>query len=308
MTIKIIKLDDIPPTLEHELRGAYSFTEINHSSLAKNVNTDKDYTVAVANGESRLPAYLLSRFTGLKLIVIFGVGYDGIDLAYVREKGIIVANTAGVLTEDVADLAVTLALTLCREVLLAHNFVSSGQWQGSRYPLTHKFSGKKVGILGMGRVGQAICQRLAGFRCQIYYCDSRDRDVAASRLDDLNALAENVDILILSASANASNMDIIDLDILTKLGSNGLLINVARGSLVNQSDLITALNEQRIAGAALDVLKNEPEVPLGLIRKNVILTPHFASGTEETRQAMAQLVLDNISNYMKTGEVLTPVL
>ncbi|HBR0760250.1 TPA: 2-hydroxyacid dehydrogenase, partial [Klebsiella quasipneumoniae] len=250
----------------------------------------------------------LKQFPALKLIAIFGVGFDGIDMHYARQHDITVTNTPGVLTEDVADLALTFCLALTREVIAANDFVQQGHWNYSRYPLTTKFSRRKVGIFGMGRVGQSICRRLSAFDCDIYYTDSNRVDIPATRIETVQQLAKEVDLLILSANASAQTHNIIDLAVLTALGKSGYLVNVARGSLVNQDALITALENNLIAGAALDVLAHEPEIPIALQRRsNVIITPHYASGTKETREEMKNLVCENIRLYLHSDRVLTPV-
>lgn len=254
MKTKIIKLDDIPEELEQELAAAYSISDIRDAACYDESCVIHNVEIAVANGESKLPGALLSRFPQLKLISIFGVGFDGVDLDYVTRHGIKVTNTPGVLSEDVADLAITFALAMSREVITANAFVRDGKWQTLRYPLTRKFSASKVGIVGMGRVGLAICQRLNGFGCEVFYYGTQELTIPATRLADFKAVAKAVDFLMVSASASPANNGLINLDILNLLGAQGYLINVSRGSLVNEPDLITALDEKRIAGAALDVL------------------------------------------------------
>ena len=307
MKTLILKLDGIPDNLEHQLKNDYELIDI-HGAISPEQQTNiASATVGVANGESQLDASFLRQFPALKLIAIFGVGFDGVDMHYARQNNIAVTNTPGVLTEDVADLALAFCLALTREVIPANNFVQQGHWSHSRYPLTTKFSRRKVGIFGMGRVGQTICRRLSAFDCDVYYTDRNQVDIAATRVETVQQLASEVDLLILSASASAQTHNVIDLAVLTALGKSGYLVNVARGSLVNQDDLITALENNLIAGAALDVLAHEPEVPVALQRANVIITPHYASGTKETREAMKNLVSENIRLYLQSGKLLTPV-
>lgn len=303
----VLKLDGIPDVLEKELNDAYTLIDIHDSSFPDNEQLKKEATVGVANGESQLTPELLIQFPALKLIAIFGVGYDGVDMHYINQKNIVVTNTPGVLTDDVADLAVTFSLALMRDVIAANAFVQRGEWATTRYPLTRQFSRKKVGIVGMGRVGQALCRRLAAFSCAVYYIDVNRVEVDATRIETVEQLAVEVDILILCANATAQTRHIIDRDVLAALGPDGYLVNVSRGSLVNQTDLIAALEHGVIAGAALDVLENEPTVPGALVRPNVILTPHYASGTHETREAMGKLVADNIRLFLNEGVVLTAV-
>lgn len=307
MKTLILKLDGIPENLEQHLKNEYMLIDVHEAvsqSQQENINSA---TVGVANGESKLDADFLKNFPSLKLIAIFGVGFDGIDMQYARQNNIIVTNTPGVLTEDVADLALAFCLALTREIMPAIDFVRQGHWNHSRYPLTTKFSRCKVGIFGMGRVGQAIYRRLSAFDCDIYYTDCNQVDITARRIETIQQLASEVDVLILSANLSAQTHNIIDLTVLTALGKSGYLVNVSRGSLVNQDDLITALEKNLIAGAALDVLVHEPEIPIGLQRANVIITPHYASGTNETRNSMKNLVCENIRLYLHSDSVLTPV-
>lgn len=308
MKTLILKLDGIPDNLEHQLKNDYELIDVYDAISPGHQDNIESATIGVANGESQLDADFLKQFPALKLIAIFGVGFDGIDMHYAREHDITVTNTPGVLTEDVADLALTFCLVLTREVIAANDFVQQGHWNHSRYPLTTKFSRRKVGIFGMGRVGQTICRRLSAFDCDIYYTDSNRVDIPATRVENVQQLANEVDLLILSANASAQTHNIIDLAVLTALGKSGYLVNVARGSLVNQDALITALENNLIAGAALDVLAHEPEIPIALQRRsNVIITPHYASGTKETREEMKNLVCENIRLYLHSDRVLTPV-
>lgn len=298
----------MPDNLEHQLKNDYELIDVYDAISPGQQDNIKSATIGVANGESQLDADFLKQFPALKLIAIFGVGFDGIDMHYARQHDITVTNTPGVLTEDVADLALTFCLALTREVIAANDFVQQGHWNYSRYPLTTKFSRRKVGIFGMGRVGQSICRRLSAFDCDIYYTDSNRVDIPATRIETVQQLAKEVDLLILSANASAQTHNIIDLAVLTALGKSGYLVNVARGSLVNQDALITALENNLIAGAALDVLAHEPEIPIALQRRsNVIITPHYASGTKETREEMKNLVCENIRLYLHSDRVLTPV-
>ncbi|HBR4414059.1 MULTISPECIES: 2-hydroxyacid dehydrogenase [Enterobacteriaceae] len=308
MKTLILKLDGMPDNLEHQLKNDYELIDVYDAISPGQQDNIKSATIGVANGESQLDADFLKQFPALKLIAIFGVGFDGIDMHYARQHDITVTNTPGVLTEDVADLALTFCLALTREVIAANDFVQQGHWNYSRYPLTTKFSRRKVGIFGMGRVGQSICRRLSAFDCDIYYTDSNRVDIPATRIETVQQLAKEVDLLILSANASAQTHNIIDLAVLTALGKSGYLVNVARGSLVNQDALITALENNLIAGAALDVLAHEPEIPIALQRRsNVIITPHYASGTKETREEMKNLVCENIRLYLHSDRVLTPV-
>lgn len=307
MKTRIVKLDNIPETLECKIKKDFDLIDATQDIPEKYQGIYSGITIGIANGESRLRAEHLEKFSSLRLITVFGVGYDGVDMIYLKNQNITLTNTPDVLTDDVADLALTFCLALSRELIPAHNFVRDGKWNESRYPLTSKFSKCKVGIFGLGRVGRAIYHRLSAFDCDVYYTDSKATDIPAKRVDSIGSLAEKVDILIIAANASIHNTDIIDKDVLAALGNKGYLVNISRGSLVKQTDLISALENRIIAGAALDVLANEPDVPQELFRPNVILTPHYASGTTQTRKAMEQLVLDNIHAFIHQGQAITPV-
>lgn len=307
MKLSIVKLDNIPENLECELKKDFELIDATQGIPDNYQTICSGVTIGIANGESRLSAEHLENFSSLRLISVFGVGYDGIDMTYLKKQNITLTNTPDVLTDDVADLALTFCLALSRELIPAHNFVRDGKWSHSRYPLTSKFSKCRVGIFGLGRVGQAIYNRLSAFNCDVYYTDSSTKDIPAKRVDSIHLLAEKVDILIIAANASAYNIDIIDKDVLAALGNKGYLVNISRGSLIKQTDLISALENRIIAGAALDVLASEPDVPPELFRPNVILTPHYASGTAQTRKAMEQLVLDNIHAFIYQGQAVTPV-
>lgn len=307
MKMSIVKLDKIPENLEYKLKKDYELIDATQGIQDDYRDKYSGITIGVANGESRLCAEHLKKFPSLRLISIFGVGYDGVDMTYLKNQNITLTNTPDVLTDDVADLALTFCLALSRELIPAHNFVRDGKWTDSRYSLTSRFSKCKVGIFGLGRVGRAIYHRLSAFDCDMYYTDSNAKDILAKRVDSVGSLAEKVDILIIAANASINNTGIIDKDVLTALGNKGYLVNISRGSLVKQTDLICALENRLIAGAALDVLASEPDVPPELLRPNVILTPHYASGTVQTRKAMEQLVLDNIYAFIHKGQALTLV-
>lgn len=219
MKALILKLDDIPESLEQHLKNEHMLIDVHETTSRSHQVYINTAIVGIANGESRLDANFLRNFPSLKLIAIFGVGFDGVDMQYARQNNIIVTNTPGVLTEDVADLALAFCLALTRELIPANDFVQKGFWNNSRYPLTSKFSRGKVGIFGMGRVGQAICRQLSAFDCDIYYTDSNQVDVPAIRVETVLQLASKVALLILSANASALTHNIIDLAVLKALGA-----------------------------------------------------------------------------------------
>ena len=246
-----------------------------------------------ANGIANAHVDLLP---ALDIIAIHGVGTDAVDLAYARARNIHVTNTPDVLSADVADLAVGLMIATLRGVATGDRFVRAGQWGKTALPLARRVSGKRVGIAGMGRIGQAIARRLAGFDCVVSYFGRRPNDALPYSFEpDLHRLAADSDVLILAASATDGKA-IVDASVLDALGPEGVFVNIARGKLVDEEALVTALREKRIAGAGLDVFVDEPHVPEALwTMENVVLQPHRASATVEARMAMGELVLDNLA-------------
>lgn len=241
---------------------------------------------------------LIDQLPALGIIAINGVGFDKVDLSHARERGVGVTTTPDVLTEDVADLAVGLIISLLRRLPAADAHVRAGRWPGGDMPLARKVSGRRFGIVGLGRIGQAIASRVAPFG-SVAYTDLAEKQTPYQFLGDIHALAKAVDVLIVASSANAATRHLIGTPVLDALGSNGYLINVARGSLVDEQALIDALAEGRIAGAALDVFEAEPNVPEALrANDNVVVSPHIASATQETRRRMAELVLENLDAFV----------
>ncbi len=263
-----------------------------------------------ASGESKVPRELMTRLPALEIISVFGVGYDGIDLAAARERGLVVTNTPDVLTEDVADLAIGLMLTVARRIVLADRFVRASRWSEGPFGLSAKVNGARLGIVGLGRIGQAIARRAEGFGMQIAYCNRRRRDDVAYRyLPTPRDLAAESDFLVVSTVGGPSTRGLIDAAVLDALGPQGTLINVARGSIVDQPALIDALRSGRLGAAGLDVFTDEPRVPAELMAmEQVVLSPHLGSATAATRQAMADLAFANLSAHFSGKPVLTPVV
>lgn len=266
--------------------------------------------VAVTSGVWGVRAEHLDRLPSLGAIVNFGVGYDSTDVAEAARRGIVVSNTPDVLTDCVADTAVGLVIDVMRGLSAADRFVRRGEWAAGRVPaLARRVSGSRVGILGLGRIGEAIARRLVGFDATVSYHNRRQRPelpyaYAASVLD----LARDCDVLVIAASGGADSRHLVDADVLDALGSDGFVVNVARGSVVDESALIAALDAGRIAGAGLDVFAEEPHVPAALLeRDDVVLLPHLGSATVETRAAMTELTLANVERFLAEGDLVTPV-
>ena len=262
----------------------------------------------VTGGHLGAPAALMTALPNLKVIGINGVGFDQIDLDLARRRGVRVANTPDVLTDDVADLAVGLTIALLRRLPLADAHVRAGKWPSGGTPLATKVSGKRIGIFGLGRIGRAVAKRFAGFTDSIGYTDVVRHDVPFAFYPDAAALAAGSDILVIAAAASASTRRIIGTPVFDALGASGALVNVARGSIVDEPALVLALQEGRLGGAALDVFEDEPNVPQALLTmQNVVLTPHIASATNETRRAMGELMIDNLDAFFSGKPLPTPV-
>lgn len=262
-----------------------------------------------ASGESVVPRALIEQLPALKVISVFGVGYDGIDTQAARERGVQVAHTPGVLTDDVADLAMGLVLCVGRSIAQADQHVKLGKWPKGSLPLATKVSGARLGVVGFGRIGNAVARRAAAFDMQVSYTARTEKAGSGyTYYPDATSLAANVDFLVLTTPGGAATHHLINAQVLTALGAKGFLINVARGSVVDQAALVDALSKGVIAGAGLDVFENEPHVPEALwVMPNVVLTPHMASATVKTRQMMANLAFANMQAGTGGQPVLTAV-
>ncbi|NMP27616.1 2-hydroxyacid dehydrogenase [Rahnella sp. SAP-1] len=253
----------------------------------------------VTRGDIGVSNHVLQALPQVGLIALFGVGTDAVDLDYTRSRNIAVTITSGVLTQGVADLAMGLLLAGARQLCQGDRFVREGRWLNTAPALATQVSSKRIGIFGMGNIGQAIARRASGFDMEILY---NDRQKIAG-LDyqwcaDLHTLARESDFLVIAASAGAENQKLIDATVLSAMPKHAWLINIARGSLVDESALISALQKGVIGGAALDVYEDEPNVPAALIAlDNVVLQPHVASATHETRQKMSDVVYANVEAY-----------
>lgn len=252
---------------------------------------------------------LMAQLPNLELVAVYGVGYDAVDCDYARSRGIRVSNTPEVLTNDVADMAFALLLALARRIPFGDAHVRSGAWADGPMPLTTSISGKRIGILGFGRVGKAVARRAVGFDMEIAYCARTEEAGSPYRyFGDAAALAAYVDFVVICLSASAETNGMVDARVLAALGAMGMIVNVSRGSVVDEPALLAALRDGTIAGAGLDVFHNEP-VPEArfLTLPNVVLQPHNASGTVETRAAIGALVRRNLAAHFAGEELPTPV-
>ena len=269
--------------------------------------SDKIDAIAVM-GPTPVSSEIINILPNLKIIGNFGVGFDNIDVKKATEVNIIVTNTPNVLNDEVADTTVALILSVYRKIIEANKFLLSKSWLKSEFPLSKKFSGTKFGILGLGRIGKAIAKRIEAFNCEISYHSRNMKDVEYKYFSNLEDLAEHVDTLCVITPGGEETKHLVNENVLNKLGKKGVLINVGRGSVVDQNAMINALKNNVISGAGLDVFENEPNVPEDLMHlNNVVLLPHVGSATIETRYEMGKMVYDNIVAFFKKEKLLSPV-
>lgn len=263
----------------------------------------------VASAESTVPGALIRQLPALEIISVMGVGYDGIDLDAARAQKVCVTTTPGISTDDIADFAMGLLLCAARQILNADHFVRSGEWTKGRFPMTGRVFGRRMGIVGLGRIGKAVAVRAAAFGMSIAYTGRSAKPELPYRwCDDLEELAASVDYLVVCASAGPETHGMINQAVLTQLGPSGVLVNIARGTIVDEDALIWALREGKILAAGLDVFCDEPDVPQALKDlPNVVLTPHIASTTEATVYAMMNLTLANLATYFAGEPLLNQV-
>lgn len=307
MTQEIMQVSPLPPFMMNALQEA-DYIVHDHTHI-KDPGALVKVTALVGTGAAVVDKKLLSMLPNVKLIAICGVGYDGVDVVAAKEKGIVVTHTPGVLTDDVADLALGLVLSIGRRIPQADRFVRNGDWVNDTFPMTRKVTGARLGVVGMGRIGRAIAKRAAAFDMRIAYTGREAKaDVPYAFYKTATALAAEVDYLVVAVPGGDGTKNLIGASVLQALGPKGYLINIARGSVVDQPVLVQALKGKAIAGAALDVFWDEPIVDPDLRHlPNVVLTPHIASATDETRQAMAALTLDNLQAFYERRALPTPV-
>ncbi|WP_354677221.1 2-hydroxyacid dehydrogenase [Cupriavidus plantarum] len=265
-----------------------------------------DFVALTARAATGVDAATIAALPSLRVISSFGVGLDKIDLDAARARGIAVGYTPDVLNDCVADTAWALLMDAARQVSAADRYVRRGEWPKAAYPLTTRVSGKRLGIVGLGRIGHVIARRSSGFDMEVRYFGRKAQEGVSYGFEpSIEALARWADFLVLATSGGPSTKHLVSASVLEALGPKGYLINIARGTVVDEAALIDALSNKRIAGAGLDVFENEPHVPEALYKlDNVVLLPHVASGTHETRRAMADLVFDNLQAFFETGKVL----
>ena len=257
----------------------------------------------------RVDHRLLDRLPALEIIANFGVGYENVDVAWAAARGVVVTNTPGVLDEEVADLTIGLLLARLRQIPQADRFLRQGEWLRGAFPLSSTLRGRRVGIVGLGNIGKAVARRLEGFAVPIaYHGRMAQRDVPWAYCPTLLGLAENSDVLIVIVPGGPSTRHLIDQDVLAALGPEGVLVNVSRGSVVDEGALVAALRSGTILAAGLDVYEDEPRVPPELIAMpQVVLLPHIGSASVHTRDAMGRLLVDNLKAWFARRQPISPV-
>ena len=269
-----------------------------------------DVRAIATRGELGASADVMTKLPRLEIVACYGVGTDAIDLGYARSKGIRVTNTPDVLTADVADMGIALLLAVARQIPRADAYVRGDSWSAANMHLVTRVNGKKVGIVGMGRIGSTVAKRLAGFDCDIAYFGRNKRaDLPYAFVADLVELARRSEFLIVTLAGGDGTKGMINARVLDGLGPDGILVNISRGSTVDETALLDALTNKRIKGAGLDVFWNEPNIDARFkALDNVVLQPHHASGTVETRKAMGKLVRDNLKAHFSGAALITPVV
>ena len=310
----LLAVAKLSPLYAAHLQGAFQVHERLHETDPTAFAAIAPQVLAIAaSGESKVSAALIAQLPALKIISVMGVGYDGVDVAAAKAAGVVVTHTPDVLNDDVADLAMGLMLSVARQLPAADRFVREGRWPTGPMPLARKMSGARLGVLGMGRIGQAIAQRALGFGMQVAYHTRNARpEVPYRHVATAVGLAEQSDFLCVITPGGVATRKLVNAEVLAALGrsspAKGILVNVARGSVVDEVALMEALEQGLIAGAGLDVFENEPQVPERLrALPHVVLAPHIGSATSSTRQAMADLAFNNLHAHLGGQPCLTPV-
>jgi lactate dehydrogenase-like 2-hydroxyacid dehydrogenase len=307
--IELLAITPPSPLLAPQLRDAFTVHEFPGMAPAQLAAIAPRIRGVIGGGESRIPGELIAQLPALEIVAIMGVGYDGVDVAAAKARGIPVTHTPEVLNDDVADLALALMLAVSRQLVRAHEHVRSGAWSQGPLALGRKLSGARLGLIGIGRIGQGIARRAAAFDMQIAYTARHQRAELPYRyFPDAAALAAHSDYLVVITPGGAGTRKLVDAQVLRALGPQGVLVNVARGSVVDEAALVDALETRAIAAAALDVFENEPDIDARLrALPNVLLSPHIGSATVATRQAMADLVIANLRAHFAGQAVVTLV-
>ena len=308
---QLLQLGSITDRMRARLSAAFEITELfsQPDQAAFLQERGADFTAVVTDGHWGVPADVMNALPNLRAVSSYGVGYDAIDANAAAARGILVGHTPDVLNDEVAVTTLMLWFAVSRRLVQADAWARSGAWEREGpFPLTHSVMGKTVGIVGLGRIGQTIATRAEAFGARIHY-HTRTRKAVdyvyhASPVD----LARASDVLVVITPGGAATRHLIDAAVLRALGPEGILINVSRGSVVDETALIAALGNAEIGGAGLDVFEAEPKIPDALkAMQNVVLLPHVGSATVETRSSMGDLVCENLEQFLRDGTMRTPV-
>ena len=305
-TPNVMLVSQVMPYMAQALNEQYVVHEKDHIT---DPNALQRIRAIVGGGDSKVEAKLMALLPNLEMISVVGVGYDGVDVKAALDRGVRISHTPNVLNDDVADLAMAHLLNVSRRLPQADRFVRNSDWVDGPFPLSRKLSGSRLGLVGMGRIGQAIAKRALAFDMHISYtARSPKGELPYSFHATPEALAANVDFLLVITPGGPGTKHLINASVLKALGAKGYLINVARGSVVDEAALIEALQKKQIAGAGLDVFADEPKVSAELRNlQNVVLTPHVGSATFETRKAMSDLALANLKAHFSGEPLVSPI-
>ena len=309
-TRRVLQVGALMPSLAQTLQDDYAAYVLPDEPAEFLAAHGEEMTAVVTSGRRDVDAALIAALPNLGAIVHFGVGYDTTDVDAATARGVALSNTPDVLNDCVADTAVGLVIDVMRQFSAADRYVRAGRWSAEgAYPLTRRVSNKRVGIVGLGRIGRAIALRLSAFGCSIAYHNRNPVAGSAHRyVGSPVELACDVDVLIVSAAGGAGTKGLVSREVIEALGADGYLVNISRGSVVDEVALVEALAAGRLAGAGLDVFTDEPHVPEALLAMdNVVLLPHVGSATIETRAAMEELTLRNLDSFLTSGKLVTPV-
>ena len=310
MATQVLVLGKFFPSVMNDLNEKF---DVIHAKNVDELVAMSDESLANVEGYAThgwAPVDIIDRLPNLKLISSFGVGYDGVAADHAASKGVIVTHTPNVLNDDVANTTIMLILATMRRLIEQNQYLRDSRWiSEGNAPLTRSIAGKKVGIVGLGRIGEAIAHKLTVFNCEVvYHSRNQKPDVTLAYYGNLVDMARDSDVLIVITPGGPATNKLINKEVIEALGPEGTLINVARGTVVDEAEMVAALQDGRLGSAGLDVFEEEPKVPEVLFdMPNVVLTPHVASATQETRQAMSDLVVENLITYFESGAPVTPV-
>ncbi len=309
---QIVQIASLGDDVDAELARRYRVLPLwNEADLENMVAPARDASVLITSVRRGLRSSLIDKLPNLGAVCSWGVGYETLDVSAARERGIVLSNTPHVLDNCVADLAWALMFSTARRTSVGDRYVKGGQWtEIGAFPLSTRVWGKRLGVVGLGRIGMAIARRAMGFDMEVRYHNRSERpEVQYQYEPSLLALAEWADFLVLACPGGPETRHIVNRDVLKALGSTGILVNIARGTVVDESAMVEALASGELGGAGLDVVANEPHVPPELFTMdNVSLMPHVGSATLETRSDMARLVMQNAESFLEHGRLLTPIV